>query len=517
MVHASAAERVFRLVDLTDLICENAAVRSPDGKLLDASLLVALARLNSSISVAALRQLWRHVHSYQIIVDLVPSLNPFNRGHIRDKFLENCQYWRALFYTNLIYSLRPLDSGDNVFGLDALYFNIKRRWPQEPIYKNLRDLELTRDFGPGSRLLETIDLTQLRHISLPITAKIIPLLSSIFDRVTRLESLEITTTACGPWVTCGVTLIKSLITVKKLKLRICSDVLIDMLHYFPYFPGLTSLELVCDLLEENTLGARYAFPKGNVPKWPTGRSWQLSLRATDVNMALIPTILEKGTPKYLLYTSLELHFTTTVNDSARTLTKAIRSISLECPMLTSLTILQQPPTSHSADKAHLAKGLLEPLLVLRHLRVIHIVLEKGLLITQSLLSDFSVQFSQLEHCVFGPSDIENEKDGSGIEGDTLISIIDMARFASRCRHLRTLGMTAHRVKKCFDGAWTMDHVSRSLVSLDVGCTPVENTRETIGFIRHAFPFLDRLTWEDRGENRREHISAWSAIHSILFS
>lgn len=365
--------------------------------------------------------------------------------------------------------------------------------------------------------METIDLTQLRHISLPITAKIVPLLSSIFDRVTRLESLEITTTACGPWVTCGVTLIKSLITVKKLKLRICSDVLIDMLHYFPYFPGLTSLELVCDLLEENTLGARYAFPKGNVPKWPTGRSWQLSLRATDVNMALIPTILEKGTPKYLLYTSLELHFTTTVNDSARTLTKAIRSISLECPMLTSLTILQQPPTSHSADKAHLAKGLLEPLLVLRHLRVIHIVLEKGLLITQSLLSDFSVQFPQLEHCVFGPSDVENEKDGSGIEGDTLISIIDMARFASRCRHLRTLGMTAHRVKKCFDGAWTMDHVSRSLVSLDVGCTPVENTRETIGFIRHAFPFLDRLTWEDRGENRREHISAWSAIHSILFS
>src|SRR4051794_29316132 len=98
----------------------------------------------------------------------------------------------------MIYSLRPMDGGDNVFGLDALYFNIKKRLPDEQIFKNLRELGLPRDFGPGNRLLEAVDVTILRHISLPISKRLYPILSSLFGQLTRLESLDIITIERGP-------------------------------------------------------------------------------------------------------------------------------------------------------------------------------------------------------------------------------------------------------------------------------------------------------------------------------
>ena len=416
---------------------------------------------------------------------------------------------------NTIYSLRPLDEGDNIFGLDALYFNIKRRWPHEQVYKNLRELGLPRHFGPGSRLLEVVDLTKLRHISLPITEALFPMLSPLFSQLTRLESLDIITTTGGPWKTSGVPTIKPLATLKKLKLRLCSDVLIDMLQHFPYFPSFAALEIVCDPKKGNA--TKYAFPECTTPKWPAGRSQQLSLKATDIKTTLIPTILGRGTPDYLRYTALELRFAPTSNDQTDALIEATRIISLECPLLTSLTI-QTSSASRRVRRARLPETFLGPLLALRHLRVIDFSLEENLVVTKSLLENISTHFPQLECCVLHSSyHKENRSGTSELGANSPISIIDIARFAARCRYLRTVGLTAREVAKCLDELSMEEYTSTNLVRLNVGRTPVEDPRSTAGFIQRAFPFLDRLTWEDEVGMPWEDIDAWNIIHEILFS
>jgi hypothetical protein len=69
----SAAQNVFNILELVEVICEYTSERGPDGEFLDTKPLRSLALVNQVARHSAYRRLWRNVNGMWKIIKRVPE------------------------------------------------------------------------------------------------------------------------------------------------------------------------------------------------------------------------------------------------------------------------------------------------------------------------------------------------------------------------------------------------------------------------------------------------------------
>lgn len=447
----------------------------------------------------------------------VASDNKIHSRTTRVNAKTDAGYERFFFYTDMIQSLRPYEYGENFREWVELLGQIKARHPTRTLFASLRHVSVHNSYiseaGSGNYgWLMGINAAQITDIAiLDINETMVAQLISLVARFTNLESLVIMPTL--QWKRNGEPLIKALPKLKKLVLHPHSNHLPGILASIPACPQLDALDIWLTHITWK-ISSEIETPQSTSLAHRSSEERMLNLKLTNSTLELVPELLSHLTPRHIRYTTLELllpssmtgpHLSVTgvVDPTSGIFRTAIESISVECPLLTSLTIISEAPfASRLPSRKACGADTLKSLSTLGRLRKINLRMNFLQVVTQSLLDSFAESLPNLEYCYLSPLVNGMEEDYSrvysldgtaGIPSSGWVSIDNVAKFTSKLPHLRILGLTLGNLSV----GSPEEHLpsSTTLKVLDIGSTDAEKEREFRSYISVAFPYLDSLFLE----------------------
>jgi len=164
----------------------------------------------------------------------------------------------------------------------------------------------------------------------------------------------------------------------------------------------------------------------------------------------------------------------------------------------------------------ISADLLVPLLPLINITELDIRTSSTMILDKDTLHSIQGQWPSIRFCHFSlevyPLSISTSH--------KLPNLVDVVTFASRCRYLRTLGIVLDATAPPKPEE-TLNVFSKTLASLNVGSSPISDSRYAAKIIGGGFPLLDDLLWTTEEfprelRMRDEERTNWEMVRSLVF-
>ena len=162
--------------------------------------------------------------------------------------------------------------------------------------------------------------------------------------------------------------------------------------------------------------------------------------------------------------------------------------------------------------------LLTPLLELSNIVVIDFRVSGSIIVSHETLQLIAGQWPRIQHCHFGVQ-VCPAFTHSDVKLPHLISVVE---FAVKCRYLKTLGVALDCETVGPPQSFSLLTTSgSSLSTLDVGCSPINNSDYVYQVLHAHFPRLVDLYWNKEKWPRNARLTEperilWKMVHETLF-
>ncbi|KAG8805595.1 hypothetical protein FRC18_006591 [Serendipita sp. 400] len=478
----SASERVFGLADLVDCICENAAIRNDNDKLINPDFFTKFVRINKLAATPALREIWRHLdgHSARNVVELLPENTVAQltviRGGDRPKTkwqIAELELERFFFYCKMVEFFHLSESSSiGSTRLNDLLNLVQRCMPSKVVFPRLKSLSFPLTQSHYNPNLTGLDLTQVVHVSVHSLAAFPSRLIHITPLFPAIRTLELTSDS--------VTLPLWKETVKMA---------------VSTMPSLQNLAIA--MIKFNARTPNHSEALNITSSSSRQPSRDLILKMTAGDFDILPTLLKHSQSVSISQSVLIFDVIDKKTIKQPSIDQAITTIADTCPSLKMLTISSDEllsdfffylMRSRRDGILGIASQTLQPLTRLRGITTLDLRLAAALIITPKFLNQMADSWISLQYCYLSPLNrFELEKNN-----EPLLHLPNIVHFASRCPSLHTLGVLFDLEPETIESSPLL--VARAMKLLDVGSSGISDHKRTASIITTAFPFLDSLKW-----------------------
>ncbi|KAG8857746.1 hypothetical protein FRB91_010904 [Serendipita sp. 411] len=504
----SASERVFGLADLVDCICENAAIRNDDNKLINPDFFTKFARINKLAATPALREIWRHLDgdSARNVLELLPENTVSQltdiRGGDRPKTkwqIVQLELGRFFFYCEMVEFFHPLESSSiESTRLNDLLNLVQRCMPSKVVFPRLKSLSFPLNQSHYNPNLSGLDLTQVVHVSVHSLAAFPSQLIHITPLFPAIRTLELTNNlvTLPLWKGDVKGAVSTMLSLQNLAIAASRSITPHILADIATIPTIKMIKF-----NARTPNYPEALNTTSSPRQP---SRDLILKMTGGGFDILPTLLKQSQSVSISHSVLIFDAIDKKTIKQPSIDHAITTIADTCPSLKMLTISNDEPHNNILfylirscrdGILGIASQTLQPLTRLRCITTLHLRLTAALIITPKFLNQIADSWISLQYCYLSPFNrFELEKNN-----EPLLHLPDIVHFASRCPSLHTLGVLFDLEPKNIEWEGWFEQpspplVARAMKKLDVGSSGILDHERTASIITTAFPFLDSLKW-----------------------